>query len=225
MYRPTKLDTLPADATLDEARQFLPPFIADEAVFDGWTPAARDAAAAVQGVEPGLAQLAFDQGPMDMIEAWITYVDAQMIEAFPPERVAAMKIRERITALVAFRFEAVAHQREALRRATAIMALPANLGRAARLSWRTADLIWRLAGDTATDYNHYSKRMILSGVYGSTLMAFLDDESADFADTHAFLGRRIDNVMQFEKVKAKWTKGGESLSLTRFLGRLRYPAR
>lgn len=225
MYRPTKLDTLPADATLDEVRLFLPPFIADEAVFDGWTPAARDAAASAQGVEPGLAQLAFDQGAMDMIEAWISHIDAQMIEAFPPERIAAMKIRERITALVAFRFEAVAHQREALRRATAILALPANLGRAAKLSWRTADLMWRLAGDTATDYNHYSKRMILSGVYGSTLMAFLDDESADFTDTHAFLGRRIDNVMQFEKAKAKWTKGGESLSLTRFLGRLRYPAR
>lgn len=225
MYRPTKLDTLPADATLDEVRLFLPPFIADEAVFDGWTPAARDAAASAQGVEPGLAQLAFDQGAMDMIEAWISHIDAQMIEAFPPERIAAMKIRERITALVAFRFETVAHQREALRRATAILALPSNLGRAAKLSWRTADLMWRLAGDTATDYNHYSKRMILSGVYGSTLMAFLDDESADFADTHAFLGRRIDNVMQFEKAKAKWTKGGESLSLTRFLGRLRYPAR
>lgn len=225
MYRPTKLDTLPADATLDEVRLFLPPFIADEAVFDGWTPAARDAAASAQGVEPGLAQLAFDHGAMDMIEAWISHIDAQMIEAFPPERIAAMKIRERITALVAFRFEAVAHQREALRRATAILALPSNLGRAAKLSWRTADLMWRLAGDTVTDYNHYSKRMILSGVYGSTLMAFLDDESADFADTYAFLGRRIDNVMQFEKAKAKWTTGGESLSLTRFLGRLRYPAR
>lgn len=225
MYRPTKLDTLPADPTLDEVRLFLPPFIADEAVFDGWTPAARDAAASAQGVEPGLAQLAFDQGPMDMIEAWIGHIDAQMIEAFPPERIAGMKIRERITALVAFRFEAVAHQREALRRATAILALPTNLGRAAKLSWRTADLMWRLGGDTATDYNHYSKRMILSGVYGSTLMAFLDDESADFADTHAFLARRIDNVMQFEKAKAKWTKSGESLSLTRFLGRLRYPAR
>ncbi|MFN3819149.1 COQ9 family protein [Blastomonas sp.] len=225
MYRPTKLDTLPADPTLDEVRLFLPPFIADEAVFDGWTPAARDAAASAQGLEPGLAQLAFDQGPMDMIEAWISHIDAQMIEAFPPERIASMKIRERITALVAFRFEAVAHQREALRRATAILALPSNLGRAAKLSWRTADLMWRLAGDTATDYNHYSKRMILSGVYGSTLMAFLDDESPDFADTHAFLARRIENVMQFEKAKAKWTKGGESLSLTRFLGRLRYPAR
>jgi ubiquinone biosynthesis protein COQ9 len=75
------------------------------------------------------------------------------------------------------------------------------------------------------DLNHYTKRAILSGVYGSTLMAFLDDESADFAETHAFLERRIDNVMQFEKAKAKWTSKGESLSLSRFLGRLRYPAR
>lgn len=225
MYRPTKLDSLPQDATLDEVRLFLPPFIADEAVFDGWTNAARDAAASSQGVDAALASLAFDHGPMDMIEAWISHVDAQLIEAFPPERIAAMKIRERIQALVAFRFEAVTHQREALRRATAIMALPGNIARTAKLSWRTADLIWRLAGDTATDYNHYTKRTILAGVYGSTLMAFLDDESPDFVDTHAFLTRRIDNVMQFEKAKAKWTGKGESLSLTRFLGRLRYPAR
>lgn len=225
MYRPTKLDSLPEDATLDEVRLFLPPLIADEAVFDGWTDAARDAAASANGVDPALGTLAFDQGAMDMIEAWISHVDAQMIEAFPPERIAAMKIRERIHALIAFRFEAVTHQREALRRATAIMALPSNIARTAKLSWRTADLIWRLAGDTATDYNHYTKRTILAGVYGSTLMAFLDDETPDFADTHAFLARRIDNVMQFEKAKAKWTNKGESLSLTRFLGRLRYPAR
>ncbi|WP_373487615.1 COQ9 family protein [Blastomonas sp.] len=225
MYHPARLDSLPVDPTIDDVRLFLPPFIADEAVFDGWTDAARDAAAAAQGVDAGLAQLAFDAGAVDMIEAWISHIDAQMIETFPAERVATMKIRERIQSLVAFRFQAVTHQREALRRAVAILAMPTNLARSAKLSWRTADLMWRLAGDTATDYNHYTKRTLLSGVYGSTLMAFLDDESPEFQDTYGFLARRIENVMQFEKAKAKFTGKGERISLSRFLGRLRYPAR
>lgn len=229
MDTPTRLTDLPEDPTIEEVRAYLPPFIAEEAVFDGWTATARDAAADAQGVDKGLAALAFDtrhrnQGAMDMIDAWIRDVDARMVEAFPPERIGAMKIRERIRELVAFRLEAVAFQREALRRAVATMALPVNAPRSARIGWRTADLMWRLAGDTATDYNHYSKRAILSGLYGSTLMVFLDDESPDFEDTHAFLDRRIDNAMQFEKAKAKWTGPTEGLSLARFLGRLRYPA-
>ena len=84
--------------------------------------------------------------------------------------------------------------------------------------------IWRTAGDTATDFNHYSKRAILVGVYGSTTLVFLDDQGDDLAATRAFLGRRIDDVMRFEKLKAGWRSSRERLpSLSRFLGRLRYP--
>jgi len=147
-----------------------------------------------------------------------------MLEAFPPERIAAMKIRERIRELVMFRLERMLPQREALRRALAILAAPVNAPAAARLAWRSADRIWRLAGDTATDFNHYSKRAILIGVYGSTSLVFLDDESEGLADTRAFLDRRIENVMQFEKMKGRWRGSRERLpSLSRFLGRLRYP--
>ena len=84
--------------------------------------------------------------------------------------------------------------------------------------------MWRLAGDTATDYNHYTKRLTLSAVYTSTLLAWLDDDSEGFADTAAFLDRRLDDVMRFEKWKGEWR--GNAIrrpSLARFLGRLRYP--
>jgi ubiquinone biosynthesis protein COQ9 len=85
--------------------------------------------------------------------------------------------------------------------------------------------MWRLAGDTATDFNHYTKRMTLGAVYVSTLLAWLDDQSEGFADTAAFLDRRIDNVMRFEKWKAEWRGSAHQRpSLSRFLGRLRYPA-
>jgi ubiquinone biosynthesis protein COQ9 len=115
--------------------------------------------------------------------------------------------------------------REALRRALAMLAMPQNAAAAARLAWRSADRIWRLAGDTATDFNHYSKRAILIGVYGSTTLVFLDDEGEDMADTRAFLARRIDGVMKFEKAKSRLLGGSiRRPSLTRFFGKLRYPA-
>jgi ubiquinone biosynthesis protein COQ9 len=104
--------------------------------------------------------------------------------------------------------------------------MPQNALAAGRLAWRSADRIWRVAGDTATDYNHYTKRTILIGVYGSTTLVFLDDESDDMAVTRAFLARRIDDVMRFEKAKARVTgRATYRPSLTRFLGRLRYPVR
>ena len=95
---------------------------------------------------------------------------------------------------------------------------------AARLGWRSADAMWRLAGDTATDYNHYSKRAILGAVYASTMAVFLNDESDGYADTRAFLARRIDQVMRFESWKyRRASRITERPSLARFVGRLRYP--
>jgi len=213
-----------ADATLDELRAALAPAVAQNAAFDGWNHKAVEAAAASRGVDKDVALLAFD-GPMAMIDAWFASIDAAMQAALPPEKLGAMKIRAKITALIEARLTIVAPEREALRRALTILALPQNLATAAKLGWRSADLMWRLAGDTATDYNHYTKRTILAGVYGTTITVFLDDESEDWADTRAFLGRRIEGIMAFEKAKARLLgKDRHHFSLSRFIGRLRYPA-
>ena len=222
----TLMDNLPKDHTVDEVRHWLPPFIAQEAAFDGWGDEALENAAKGQDVDPAVARLAFPDGAVDMIDCWIQHIDTQMRRDFDEERLSAMKIRDKITEMVWYRFMAVEAEKEALRRAIAILALPGNLRRAGKISWRTADIIWRMAGDKATDYNHYTKRTILTGVYSSTLMHFLDDDSEGHAESRAFLERRIDNVMQFEKVKAKWTnKDRESFDLASFLGRLRYPTK
>ena len=99
------------------------------------------------------------------------------------------------------------------------------MARGARLGWRSVDVIWRAAGDTEVDYNHYTKRTILLGVYGATVTVFLDDDSEGQADTRAFLSRRIAGIMRFEKAKAGFLKRTEHRpSLSRFIGRLRYPA-
>ena len=215
----------PLDMNLDELRDALAPRLPVHAAFDGWGEQAIAMAAAELGVPADRARLAFPGGAMQMIDAWFDAIDKAMLAAFPAERIASLKIRERIHDLILFRLETIAPQREALRRALAILAMPRHALEGARLAWRSADRIWRLAGDTATDFNHYSKRALLIGVYGSTTLIFLDDESVDQAETRAFLDRRIGDVMRFEKAKARWRGSSRYRpSLSRFLGRLRYPA-
>ena len=219
-------NALPADPTLDEIRVALAPIIGRHAGFDGWSEAAVYAAADEMGVDRDVALLAFKDKAIDMIDAWVEAVDLELASRLTVEKLNAMKIRDRITALLATRLEIMAPDRESLRRALAIMALPTNLARATKMGWRSADRMWRLAGDSATDLNHYTKRMTLSAVYGSTLTVFVNDDSENFADTRAFLDRRIDNVMQIEKVKYQAKQRKEfAPSLSRFIGRLRYPAR
>ena len=212
------------DLTLDEIRLVLAPGIAANAAFDGWGDVARDMAADAAGIDRDIARLAFRDGAVGMIDAWFAHVDAEMTRALPPESLKAMPIRARISELVTARLTAMAQDREALRRALAILAMPQNVARAARLGWRSVDAIWRQAGDTATDYNHYTKRTILLGVYAATVTVFLDDESDGFADTRAFLGRRIEGIMRFEQAKAGMIRRADHRpSLSRFIGRLRYP--
>jgi ubiquinone biosynthesis protein COQ9 len=213
------------DATLDEIRAAIAPTIATNAAFDGWEDKAIETAAKSEGVDPDVARLAFPGGAVGMIDAWFAAIDQAMIAAVPDDTLKTMKVREKIAAQVEARLEALAPNRESLRRALAILAMPQNALRAAKLGWRAADLMWRRAGDSATDYNHYTKRGILAGVYAATITVFLDDESEGQADTRAFLDRRIDGILRFEKAKAALLKRREHLpSLSRFIGRLRYPA-
>jgi ubiquinone biosynthesis protein COQ9 len=214
-----------ADLTLDEMRAALAPLLPRHAAFDGWKDEAIAMAAAEKSIDPDIAALAFPGGAMDMIDAWFASIDTRMTDSLSAQTLAALSIRARITALVEARLALLAPDREALRRAIAIMAMPRNGVRAAKLGWRAADAMWRAAGDEATDFAHYSKRMTLGGVYAATLLVFLDDESDDHAESRAFLARRIEEVMRFERSKARFkgAGGGERLSLSRFIGRLRYP--
>ena len=211
---------------LEQLRRRLALAVGENAVFDGWTEKAVDAAAAQLGIDPLQARLAMPKGQAAMVDLYIQEVDRSLEAWFTPKRLGGMKIREKIRALVWHRLEIMGPAREAVRRGIAILAMPQNVPLALRISWRTADLMWRIAGDTSTDFNHYTKRMTLGAVYASTLLAWLDDQSEGWSDTAAFLDRRIDNVMSFEKWKAGWRGSSEQhLSLSRFLGRLRYPPR
>ncbi len=219
------MDQSPADMTLDELRPVLARTLPRHAGFDGWSDRAVASAAAELGVDPSVAYLVFGGDRIDMIDAWFLTIDEDMATQLTSEQLSGMKVRERITSLIEARLGLVLPHRDSLRRALAILALPANTPHGLRLGWRAADAMWRAAGDTATDYNHYTKRLILGSVYAATLSVFLDDESEDHSETRAFLGRRIDAVMRFEQAKARVAGFKLPFSPTHFIGRLRYPAR
>jgi ubiquinone biosynthesis protein COQ9 len=173
------------------------------AAFDGFTDAVLRKAGAEAGVaSTDLARL-FEDGPVSLIEFYSTSTDAEMEKRLAAMDLKAMKIRARIAAAVRTRLAILKPHKEAARRAAALLSLPMHAALGAKLVYRTVDAMWRAAGDTATDFNFYTKRGILAGVYGSTAMRWFNDTSEDEAPTEEFLAARIETVMQFEKFKAK----------------------
>lgn len=173
--------------------------------FDGWTDVTFAAAAADAGIDPALARAALPRGAVDLALAYHARGDAEMVERLNTADFQEMRFRDKIAAAVRFRIEAAA-DREIVRRGVTLFSLPQYAPDGAKAIWGTCDLIWTTLGDTSEDYNWYTKRATLSAVYSSTLLYWLGDDSEDFAKTWAFLDRRIENVMQFEKFKADVNK-------------------
>ncbi|MGH1576567.1 COQ9 family protein [Planktotalea sp.] len=176
--------------------------ILNHVAFDGWSDASFDAAVQDLGIDMPLAKGACPRGAVDLAIAYHLRGDADMVARFGQEDLSGLRYSEKIAALVRFRLEA-AMDKEAVRRGTTLFALPQYAGDGAKLIWGTADAIWNALGDTSRDSNWYSKRTTLSAVYSATVLFWLGDTSEDHAETWAFLDRRIENVMQFEKVKAQ----------------------
>ncbi|MGE3303199.1 MAG: COQ9 family protein [Hyphomonadaceae bacterium] len=191
----------------------------------GWNAAALAQAGEAAGLTAGEVELAAPRGAGGLIEAWAARSDAAMAAILGAADLAALKVRERVRLAVRARIETDAAHRDAARRAAAHLALaPAQ---AARMAWRTADAIWRALGDPSTDGNFYSKRAILSGVFAAVFACWLTDETPGFRRTWDFLDARIENVMQFEKLKAQRLAPMTGLAVAAAVGalaRLRYGA-
>lgn len=182
--------------------------VAGEAAFEGWTHAALQAGSKRLELPPGEAGRLFPGGPIQVLTHLSERADLRTVEDMEKEGVGQLKIRDRIKGAVRIRLERHAGEREAVRRALAVLSLPFNAGLALRLLYKTVDAMWYAAGDTSTDFNFYTKRATLAGVYSSTLLYWLNDRSEGAAQTWAFLDRRIDDVMKIEKLKAQvrsWT--------------------
>lgn len=176
--------------------------------FEGWSEAALLQGASALGISQAQALNAFPGGPSEMIAFHSEEADARMLEALEREDMAALKVRERIALAVRTRLTQNQANLEAVRRGLSFLAMPQHAALATRLLFRTVDAMWLAAGDRSTDYNFYSKRLLLAGVYSSTLLVWLDDGSEDKARTWAFLERRIDNVL---KIGGKLGRGMKAL--------------
>ena len=175
----------------------------EHVVFDGWSDATFEAAVTDTGVERATAESLFPRKGVDLAMAFHKRGDTAMVARLKKEDLMSMRFRDRVAASVRYRLEAIETQKEAVRRGSALFALPQNAAFGAKLIWGTADAIWKALGDTSTDHNWYTKRATLSAVYGSTVLFWLGDGSEGHVDTWNFLDRRIENVMQVEKVKAQ----------------------
>lgn len=194
-----------------------------EAVFDGFTPGAMTRGAQAAGLTPFDARRAFPSGVSEMLDYFSQRTDTEMLRILGKDyHLPGMKIRERIATAVMVRLRVLTPHREAMRRLAGHYALPWHVPAGLKHLYATVDAMWAAAGDTSTDYNFYTKRLLLAKVYTSTIAVWLNDHSSDAADTQAFLYRRIENVMQIEKFKAKakeaWTHCEEWLPRRRNAG-------
>ena len=183
---------LARDALIDAALVHVP--------FDGWSAETLRRAIADSGVEPALAHAIFPRGAVDLALAFHYRGDRRLAEWLPQ---AQGGMTARITQAVWHRLEQVAAEKEAVRRGAALFALPMHVADGAQAIWNTADTIWAGLGDRSTDYNWYTKRATLGAVYSATMLYWLGDTTPGHAATRDFLDRRIANVMQIEKAKAK----------------------
>ncbi|MFQ8430125.1 COQ9 family protein [Amaricoccus sp. W119] len=171
--------------------------------FDGWTEKTLRFATQDAGIEPGLARFEFPRGGLDLLIAFHNTRDKALAGRIAAMDLEGLRFRDKVAVAIDTRLDLVATEKDAVRRGAALFALPPYAAEGARALWHTADTIWNVLGDTSDDYNWYSKRATLSAIYSSVLLYWLGDDEPGFPRTRDFTRRRIDDLMRFEKAKAK----------------------
>jgi ubiquinone biosynthesis protein COQ9 len=178
------------------------------AAFDGWSRRTLLNAAKDAGVDPATARRLFPRGGDSLLEWLDDWADRQMLAVTEGEDLTQLPVRRRIARLARARLEALGQHREALRRAAVAHLLPGNVLGSGRSLWQTVDRMWQaagLGGDPAEGFGYYSRRATLAGVLTATFLYWLQDQSDGFADSWAFLDRRIDDVMRFGQASSRFT--------------------
>ncbi len=207
------------NAPIDPAKNKLLDAILRHVAFDGWAPSAFNAAVTEVGIDPAHAKTLCPRGAVDLAIAYHEQGDAAMVAALKTAELSDMRFRDKVAHAIRLRINAI-DDKEAVRRGTALFALPHMAPEGSKLVWQTADHIWEALGDKSRDINWYTKRLTLSGVYASVVLYWLGDDSLDAQATDAFIDRRIDDVMQFEKVKAQVRDNALLKPITGPLGRM-----
>lgn len=181
----------------------------EEVPFSGFSETTLNAAAKKTGLPLAVVRMHYPRGPESLVEAFAEFCDEQMKRSM--ENATVPRVRDRVALAVRSRLEAMMPYREAARRAAAFLALPQNAILAAKLTFGSVDAMWRAAGDQSSDFNYYTKRGLLAGVYSATLFYWLSDSSEGFARTWAFLDARIQDVMRIQKVRGRIDNALEKL--------------
>lgn len=208
------------DALLDAAL----PHVA----FDGWSPDTFAAAAREAGMSTEQARALAPRGSVDLAVALHRRADREMLAKLAETNLSEMRFRDKVATALRFRLDALG-DREVIRRSTTLFSLPTHAAEGGKLVWETADHVWIALGDESRDGNWYSKRAILSGIWAATVLYWLGDDSPGHADTHAFIDRRIEDVMRFEKLKGQLRENPLTRPLMRIqdsiFGKMRAPSR
>ena len=169
--------------------------------FDGWTRGAMRAAGARARLGADEIDALFPRGPRDVVAWFSRWADRKTLAALMARKAQRMRTGERIAHGVRTRLQILLPHREAVRRSLTLMALPQNLPLSAKLLYEVVDTLWHAAGDSSTDFNFYTKRALLAGVYAATTLYWLDDRSEGNAATEAFLERRLGEVQAIPRLK------------------------
>ncbi|MBN9561737.1 MAG: COQ9 family protein [Alphaproteobacteria bacterium] len=171
--------------------------------FDGWTMRALRAGLRAIGQPEADAELLFPGGAADMVEAYCDLADRRMEEAAAGLDLAAMRLPERVRAVLALRLRQNRGHKEAVRRAVGLLAVPRHAGLAARCTARTVDAVWHAVGDRTADFSWYTKRAILASIYTATVLFWIRDQSEDDAATLAFLDRRLAELGRITRLRRR----------------------
>ncbi len=202
------------ESTLAGVRDGLVEAMLPHVMFEGWSRRSLDAAVHDMGLDKSMALRAFPGGMAQAAEHYCDWLDRRMLEALADVDLDSMNIRQRIATVVRTRIGLVAPYRESVRRLISFLSLPINALASGRCTYRAVDSMWFAAGDTSTDWNFYTKRALLAGVYSATLLCWLADDSEDFEETWAFLDRRIEDALKLPR----WPRRAADLMGTRFYG-------
>jgi ubiquinone biosynthesis protein COQ9 len=204
--------------TIDHQRDLILERALVHVAFEGWTERALRMAVIDAGFAPGAHARFFPGGVGELITHWAAWSDRRMMECVDSAALDALPVRERIACLVRVRIEVNAEHREAVRRALSYLALPGNGGSALRHVYASVDAIWYAAGDQATDFSFYTRRVTLAAVIAATLLFWLDDASDGANDTWAFLDRRLDDVMAIPRIRSRVGGVLRALNPARIIG-------
>ena len=174
----------------------------EHVVFDGWSRHALDAAATDLGMDQMAVRAAAPNGLLDMVRIFSDLADLKMIRELEYMDINRLPVRDKIKTAVRLRLQQNEIHKDAIGKMLSFLVLPGNSSLGAKCVFGTVDKMWRVAGDNSIDFNYYTKRGLLAGVYSSTVLYWLSDGSEAHQDTWGFLDRRIENVLKIPKIQS-----------------------